>query len=145
MVIEVRYKLRMLGLGLERISLMVGDNLSVILNTTIPSSLLKKKHNAVTYFKVKETVAFKVMYFYHLPSTVNVADVLTKFISSEILHGLLRQYLYRKLKIHGYTQKITAALIRKINYTAMSLPPPVDAQPCNSLAFILNSHNVCCL
>ena len=29
MVIEVRYKLRMLGMGLEKISLMLGDNMSV--------------------------------------------------------------------------------------------------------------------
>ena len=42
MVTEVRYKLRMLGMGLEKTSLMVGDNMSVILNTTIPSSMLKK-------------------------------------------------------------------------------------------------------
>ena len=41
MVIEVRYKLRMLGMGLEKTSLMVGDNMSVILKTTIPSSMFK--------------------------------------------------------------------------------------------------------
>ena len=56
MVIEVRYKLRMLGMGLEGTSLMVGDNMSVISNTTIPSSMLKKKHNAVAYHRVRETI-----------------------------------------------------------------------------------------
>ena len=56
-VIEVRYKLRMLGMGLEKTSLMVGDNMSVILNTTISSSMLKKKHNAVAYHRVRESIA----------------------------------------------------------------------------------------
>jgi len=40
MVIEVRYKLRMLGI--KRTSLRVGDEMSVLLNTTILSSMLKK-------------------------------------------------------------------------------------------------------
>ena len=42
MVIEVRYKLRMSGMGLEKTSLIVGDNMSVISNNTTPSSMLKK-------------------------------------------------------------------------------------------------------
>ena len=113
MVIEVRYKLRMLGMGLERTSLMVGDNMSVILNTTIPSSMLKKKHNAVAYHRVRESIASKVMYFCHLPSTANITDVLTKPLSSEIFHGLLRQYLYRKPKVHKKTQNITVSLVRR--------------------------------
>ena len=49
MVVEVRYKLRMLGIPLEDTSLLIGDNMSVILNTTLPSSMLKKKHNAIAY------------------------------------------------------------------------------------------------
>ena len=66
MVMEVRYKLRMLGIPLERTSLMVGDNMSVILNTTIPSSMLKKKHNAISYHKVREAIAAKLVEFAHL-------------------------------------------------------------------------------
>ena len=40
MVNGVRYKLRMLGI--KRTSLRVGDEMSVLLNTTILSSMLKK-------------------------------------------------------------------------------------------------------
>ena len=44
MVIEWRQTLRMLGVKIEEKSWMVGDNMSVIINTTLPSSSLKKKH-----------------------------------------------------------------------------------------------------
>ena len=37
LIIEWRYKLRMLGLQLEDQSWMIGDNMSVVLNTTLPS------------------------------------------------------------------------------------------------------------
>ena len=49
LIIEMRYTLRMLGIAVEQQSLLLGDNLSVVLNTTILSSQLKKKHNAVSY------------------------------------------------------------------------------------------------
>ena len=43
LLIEMRYKLRMLGVLIEDSSVMVGDNMSVVINTTLPSSALKKK------------------------------------------------------------------------------------------------------
>jgi hypothetical protein len=48
MIIEWRYKLRMLGITLEAQSWMLGDNMAVVINTTLPSSSLKKKHLACT-------------------------------------------------------------------------------------------------
>ena len=44
LIISMRYCLRMLGVKLEESSLLVGDNMAVILNTTIPTSAIKKKH-----------------------------------------------------------------------------------------------------
>ncbi len=41
MVMEIRYNLRMLGVPIEGPALMLGDNKSVVLNTTMPSSALK--------------------------------------------------------------------------------------------------------
>jgi hypothetical protein len=52
-ILEVRYILRSLGLALDGQALMLGDNMSVVLNTTFPSSLLKKKHNAIAYHRVR--------------------------------------------------------------------------------------------
>ena len=45
--IAIRYMMRCLGVNVETASLLCGDNMSVIQNRTIKSSLLKKKHVAI--------------------------------------------------------------------------------------------------
>ena len=57
MAVEIRYTLQMLGVPIDGSVLMLGDNKSVVMNTTIPSSALKKKHCAVAYHQVCEAVA----------------------------------------------------------------------------------------
>jgi hypothetical protein len=50
--------------ALDGPALMLGDNISVVLNTTIPSSVLKKKHNAIAYHRVREGIAARIMKFF---------------------------------------------------------------------------------
>jgi hypothetical protein len=57
LILEVRYMLRSLGVALDGPTLMLGENMSVVLNTTVPSSVLKKKHNAIAYDRVREAIA----------------------------------------------------------------------------------------
>jgi hypothetical protein len=52
--------------ALDGPSLMLGDNMSVILNTTVPSSVLKKKHNAIAYHRVREAIAARIMRFSYI-------------------------------------------------------------------------------
>ena len=49
--------LHMMGDKVDESVLLLGDNKSIILNTTIPSSVLKKKHCVVSYHKVREMIA----------------------------------------------------------------------------------------
>jgi hypothetical protein len=60
-ILEIRYMLRSLGVALDGLSLMLGDNISVFLNTTVPSSVLKKKHNAIAYHRVREAIAERII------------------------------------------------------------------------------------
>jgi hypothetical protein len=96
MVMEVRYKLRMLGVNIEKTSMLLGDNMSVILNTTLPSSMLKKKHHAVSYHRVRECIAAGIVQYAYVESTRNVADILTKPLGSQAFHRLTQMYLERK-------------------------------------------------
>ena len=95
-VIELRYKLRMLGVPILGPKSMLGNKMSVVLNTTIPSSQLKKKHNAIAYHRVREAIAGKVIKFAHIPSTENIADIMTKPLSNDLFQDLTRRHLFRK-------------------------------------------------
>jgi hypothetical protein len=56
---------------------MFGDNQSVVLNTTIPSSQFKKKIHACAYHRVREMITCRAIRFIHSQSNFIVADVLT--------------------------------------------------------------------
>ena len=94
----MRYKLRMLGVVLEESSSLVGDNMAVVINTTLPSSSLKKKHQACNYHRVREAIAAGFITFGYIPTKLNLADVLTKPLSGPLFHNLLKEYLFRRPK-----------------------------------------------
>jgi hypothetical protein len=61
LILEIRYMLRSLGVALDGPALMLGDNMSAVLNTTVPSSVLKKKHNSIAYHCVREAIAARII------------------------------------------------------------------------------------
>ena len=95
LIIKMRYKLRMLGVVLEETSVLLGDNMSVILNTTIPSSSLKKKNLASAYHCVREAIAGGIIDFGKIPSELNVADMNTKPLGTVNFHCLSSVYIFR--------------------------------------------------
>ena len=101
LILETRYMLRSLGVHIDGPALMLGDNMSVILNTTVPSSVLKKKHCAINYHRVREAIAGKILRFAKIPSSENLADVLTKPLGRQQFHCLIRKYLFRVPKTLG--------------------------------------------
>jgi hypothetical protein len=63
LILEVRYMLWSLGVALDGPALMLEDDMSVVLNTTVSSSVLKKKHNEIAYHLVREAIAARIMRF----------------------------------------------------------------------------------
>ena len=53
----LQYRLRMMGIPIDGSASVFCDNMSVVMNTTHPESMLKKKHNAIAYHRVHETIA----------------------------------------------------------------------------------------
>src|SRR5687767_181619 len=98
-IIALRYCLYMLGVNLEPTSVLVGDNMAVVLNTTIPSSALKKKHQACNYHKVRESIAAGFIRYGHIRSEENVADLLTKPLVRAVFERLCAKYVFRKAGI----------------------------------------------
>ena len=96
LIMTMRYKLRMLGIKLEKTSTLLGDNMAVVLNTTIPSSVLKKKHLACAYHRVREMVACGAIRYGHIATELNLADLFTKPLNGPLFFGLLAHILFRK-------------------------------------------------
>ena len=93
-IIALRYELMMLGVPLTGPAYMFGDNESVIVSATIPEGNLKKRHVTLSYHRVREAIAAKVIQFYHVRSEENPADVLTKFLPVGKWWPLLKPLLH---------------------------------------------------
>ena len=93
-LIDIRYTLRMLGCNVDTPSYMFGDNMSVITQGNIPSSSLKKRHNAISYHRVREAVAMGIVRFHYVPSKENPADILTKYRSSRHWFPLMKPLIF---------------------------------------------------
>ncbi len=90
----LRYKLRMMGVALDGPANVFCDNNSVVINSSIPESTLKKKHVSICYHRTREACAMKMIRIAHEGTTTNLADCLTKNLPGPTLMGLLHRILY---------------------------------------------------
>ena len=74
---------------------MLGDNQSVVLSTTVPSSDLEKKHNAIAYHRIQKAIAAGIIQFVHINTEENCADILTKPLPVLAFHRLVKPLLFR--------------------------------------------------
>jgi len=70
------------------------DNDSVVENSTIPHSTLQRKHNAICYHCVRESVAAGVLCIAHIPSDENLVDMFTKILGATTLKDFCSKLLY---------------------------------------------------
>ena len=89
----LRYKLMMVGVRIIILTYVYGDKMSVIHNTQIPESTLRKKSNSICYHAVRESVAMGKSLTGHIPTAENCADLATKIIPG----GQKRDHLVGKL------------------------------------------------
>ena len=92
------YKIQMLGIPIEGPVNMFIDNESVVKNSTIPESILKKKNTSVAYHRIRESVAAGWVRLAHVRGTANLADMLAKSLAANVLHGLCGYIFWKKPK-----------------------------------------------
>jgi hypothetical protein len=92
--IDIRYKLRMMGISFEKTTTILCDNQSVVINTQLPSSSLKKKHNSVAFHKCRECVAAGIIRIGHINTENNFSDILTKPKGPAEHYSLTREPLF---------------------------------------------------
>jgi hypothetical protein len=91
----LRYKLRMMGIPVVGPAYIQGDNQSVLANTTIPDSTLKKKNQSIAYHMVREGAARDEWRTTYVNTNDNESDLLTKLLpSGEKRKGFVRNVLH---------------------------------------------------
>ena len=97
----LRYKLRMMGIACTEPTFIYGDNQSVLANTSVPHSVLKKKSNSIAYYFVCEGYARDEWRTAYVKTIFNPADLLTKPLPS----GEKRKRFVAMLLYHIYDIK----------------------------------------
>jgi hypothetical protein len=91
----LRYKLRMMGIPVDGCCYIHADNKSVLANTTVPESTLKKKSQSIAYHYVREGVARDEWRTAYVNTHDNEADLLTKMLpAGEKRRGFVRNLLH---------------------------------------------------
>jgi len=91
----LRYKLRMMGIPCEGPAYIAGNNQSVLANTTVPDSMLKKKSQSICYHFVREGAARDEWRTSYVSTHDNEADLLTKVLPAGAKrHGFVRRVLH---------------------------------------------------
>ena len=90
-----RHRLKIMGTPCEGPSHVYGDDLSVLYNTTMPDSTLKKKNQSIAYHLIREGVARAEWRTTHANALLNEADSLTKTLSEEKQKVFVRVILHR--------------------------------------------------
>ena len=73
----LRYKLRMMGIPCDFPAYILGDDQSVLANSSKPFSVLKKKSSSIAYHFVREGVASDEWRYAYVITHDNPADLLT--------------------------------------------------------------------
>ena len=89
----LRYKLQMMGIPLDGPTHVKADNMSVVSNTSVPESVLKKKSNSIAYHYVRECAARSIVTVSWERSASNLADMLTKIQSVLVRFRLARKFM----------------------------------------------------
>ncbi|MGL4630091.1 MAG: Ty1/Copia family ribonuclease HI, partial [Leadbetterella sp.] len=95
-IMDLHYTLRMMGIPIDGPAWMFGDNASVITSSTIPQSTLNKRHNALSYHRVRECLAAKIIYLLHIDGKYNPSDVLTKPLGYTTFWPLIQPLFFWK-------------------------------------------------
>ena len=80
----------MLGAPVKGTTILFGDNQSMVTNTSLPHSILKKRHSANNYHRVREAVAAGIVSIVHCDTKFNLADMGTKSLNGQTHQFLLQ-------------------------------------------------------
>ena len=87
-IIDLRQTLRYLGVPIK--AYMFGDNKSVVTSSTIPHSVLSKRHNILSYHKKGRQLLHKLS-FYWCDSSQSISDILSKHWDNAMVYHIIKE------------------------------------------------------
>jgi hypothetical protein len=99
-IMDIWNTLRYMGIPINDKTYMFGDNQSVVTSSTLPHSVLKKRHNMLAYHRVREAIAAGILKVFHIIGKLNPSDVLTIHLGHQVAFPLLKPFLFS-----NYTRK----------------------------------------
>jgi hypothetical protein len=93
-IMDLRTTLRYLGVRVSDKSFMFGDNESVVNSSIKPEAKLHKRHNALSFHRVRECIAAGFIVFTHIPGVNNPADILSKHWGYAQIWSLLKPLMF---------------------------------------------------
>jgi hypothetical protein len=93
-LVDLRNTLRYLGVPLREKSYIFGDNESVVNSSIQPHAKLHKRHNALSFHRVREAMATGKYVFSHIAGENNPADILSKHWGYPSVWHMLRVLLH---------------------------------------------------
>ena len=98
----LRYKFRMMGIPVDEPAFIFGDNQSVLANTNMLESTLKKKKQSIAYHFVQEGSARDEWQTAYINTDENVADMFTKPLPSGE-----KRWKFLRMLLHHLAPSIT--------------------------------------
>ena len=95
-IMNHRLTLRYLGVPIQSKTFMFSDNKSVVDSATSPYSKLHKRHNALSFHRVREAITAKIVEFHHIPGHINPAEILSKHWGYQQVWPMLQALLFWK-------------------------------------------------
>jgi hypothetical protein len=93
-IVDLRLSLRYLGVPIKGKSYLFGDNKSVVQSSTLMESKLHKRHNALSFHRVREAVATGYICFTYLYGELNPADIVSKHWGYQQVWSILKAVLF---------------------------------------------------
>jgi hypothetical protein len=93
-IIGMRLLMRGLGIPEDGPTILLGDNRGVVESASNFTTVLIKKHNAISYHRVREAVAAGIVDFRWLDGDNNLADLMTKPVTKATQTKFVTLFMY---------------------------------------------------
>ena len=110
LIVGLWYKLRMFGISIVGPASVLCDNQGVVKNTSLPVSVLSKRHNVINYNVVREAVAAGIIRVGKEDGQTNLADAFTKMLPRNRRFDLSSRIAYTSMFMGDVSGKRKAGM-----------------------------------